>query len=65
MALDAVGLKLADVEGQPFWTTFWWQVSEDANQGIKEHDCPRRGRRVRPMGHAALCERRWLGHDHH
>ena len=27
VALDAVGIKLADVEGKPFWTTFWWQVS--------------------------------------
>src|SRR6188508_249150 len=36
VALDAVGLTLADVEGKPFWTTFWWQVSEEANQGIRE-----------------------------
>jgi PAS domain S-box-containing protein len=36
VALDAVGLTLADVEGQPFWTTFWWQVSEEANQGIRD-----------------------------
>jgi PAS domain S-box-containing protein len=35
VALDAVGLTLADVEGKPFWTTFWWQVSEEANQGIR------------------------------
>jgi PAS domain S-box-containing protein len=34
VALDALGLTLADVEGKPFWTTFWWQVSEEANQGI-------------------------------
>jgi adenylate cyclase len=27
VALDAVGIKLSDVEGRPFWTTFWWQVS--------------------------------------
>ena len=27
VALDAVGIKLSDVEGKPFWTTFWWQVS--------------------------------------
>ena len=26
VALDAVGIKLSDVEGKPFWTTFWWQV---------------------------------------
>ena len=36
VALDAVGVKLADVEGKPFWTTFWWQVSEEANQGIRD-----------------------------
>jgi adenylate cyclase len=23
VALDAVGITLADVEGKPFWTTFW------------------------------------------
>ena len=28
VALDAVGIKLSDVEGKPFWTTFWWQVSD-------------------------------------
>ena len=36
VALDAVGLTLADVEGKPFWTTFWWQVSEEANQSIRD-----------------------------
>ena len=36
VALDAVGLTLADVEGKPFWTTFWWQVSDEANQGIRD-----------------------------
>jgi len=36
VALDAVGVKLSDVEGKPFWTTFWWQVSEEANQGIRD-----------------------------
>ena len=29
VALDAVGISLADVEGKPFWTTFWWQVSDE------------------------------------
>ena len=33
VALDAVGITLADVEGKPFWTTFWWQVSEEINAG--------------------------------
>ncbi len=36
VALDAVGLTLADVEGKPFWDTFWWQVSPEANQGIRD-----------------------------
>jgi len=36
VALDAVGQTLADVEGRPFWTTFWWQVSAEANQGIRD-----------------------------
>ena len=36
VALDAVGITLADVEGQPFWTTFWWQVSPEINQGIRD-----------------------------
>ena len=36
VALDAVGIKLADVEGRPFWTTFWWQVSEEINATLRE-----------------------------
>jgi len=36
VALDAVGIKLSDVEGRPFWTTFWWQVSEEVNFGIRD-----------------------------
>jgi PAS domain S-box-containing protein len=36
VALDAVGLALFDVEGKPFWTTFWWQVSPEVNQGIRD-----------------------------
>ena len=36
VALDAVGIKLADVEGQPFWTTFWWQVSAEVNATLRE-----------------------------
>lgn len=35
-ALDAVGLRLSDVEGKPFWTTFWWQVSDEINQGLRD-----------------------------
>jgi len=36
VALDAVGIKLAAVEGKPFWTTFWWQVSEEINATLRE-----------------------------
>ncbi len=36
VALDAVGIKLSDVEGKPFWTSFWWQVSEEVNQVLRE-----------------------------
>ena len=35
VALDAVGIKLSDVEGKPFWTTFWWQVSEEINATLR------------------------------
>ncbi len=28
VALEGGGLKLSEVEGKPFWTTFWWQVCE-------------------------------------
>ena len=36
VALDAGGVKLSDVEGRPFWTTFWWQVSEEINRGLRD-----------------------------
>src|SRR5882672_6338903 len=36
VALDAVGIKLSDVEGRPFWTTFWWQVSEEINATLRD-----------------------------
>jgi PAS domain S-box-containing protein len=36
VALDAVGITLADVEGRPFWTTFWWQVSEEINRTLRD-----------------------------
>jgi len=35
VALDAVGIKLSDVEGKPFWTTFWWQVSPEINATLR------------------------------
>jgi PAS domain S-box-containing protein len=40
VALDAVGINLSEVEGRPFWTTFWWQVSEEINATLR--DCIRR-----------------------
>ena len=36
VALDAVGITLADVEGKPFWTTFWWRVSEEIRATLRE-----------------------------
>ena len=36
VALDAVGITLADVEGKPFWETFWWQVSDEVNATLRE-----------------------------
>jgi PAS domain S-box-containing protein len=36
VALDAVGVSLAEVEGKPFWTTFWWQVSEQIRALLRE-----------------------------
>ena len=36
VALDAVGIVLADVQGRPFWTTFWWQVSDEINDELRE-----------------------------
>src|SRR4249920_405761 len=36
VALDAVGIKLSEVEGRPFWKTFWWQVSEEINATLRE-----------------------------
>lgn len=36
VALDAVGIQLSDVEGKPFWTTFWWSVSEEIRATLRE-----------------------------
>ena len=36
VALDGVGIKLSDVEGKPFWTTFWWQVYAEINAELRE-----------------------------
>ena len=35
VALDTAGLELSDVEGKPFWATFWWQVSEEINADLR------------------------------
>jgi len=35
VALDAVGIDLSQVEGKPFWTTFWWQVSEEIRAELR------------------------------
>ena len=35
VALDAVGIQLSEVEGKPFWTTFWWQVSPEINAELR------------------------------
>ena len=49
VALDAVGITLADVEGQPFWTTFWWQVSrrDQRQRSAMRSRAPRKGEFVR------------------
>src|SRR6201995_5090832 len=36
VALDAVGITLSEVEGKPFLTTFWWQVSDEVNATLRE-----------------------------
>jgi adenylate cyclase len=35
-ALDAVGIPFSDVEGKPFWSTFWWQASPETNVTLRE-----------------------------
>ena len=65
VALDAVGIKLSDVEGKPFWTTFWWQVSEEINATLREVDPASRARGIRSLGYRNLRTRRRQGDDHH
>ena len=65
VALDAVGIKLSDVEGKPFWTTFWWQVSDEIRATLQRVDRARGARRVRSLGYADLRTRRRQGDDHH
>ena len=35
-ALEGAGLKLADVEGKPFWECFWWAVSTEIQEELKK-----------------------------
>ena len=35
VALDAIGIELKDVLGKPFWTTFWWQVSDEVVKTVE------------------------------
>jgi PAS domain-containing protein len=44
VALSAVGIHLTDVEGKPFWDSFWWQVSDEINNVLRDsiRTCGRR-----------------------
>ena len=35
VTLDAAGMTLSEVEGKPFWTTCWWQVSSEINAELR------------------------------
>ena len=35
VALHAVGISLKEVENKKFWTTFWWQVSQEINDEFR------------------------------
>jgi PAS domain S-box-containing protein len=35
-ALDAAGINLSEVEGKPFWTTRWWQVSDEISATLRD-----------------------------
>jgi PAS domain S-box-containing protein len=35
-ALEGGGLKLSDVEGKPFWECFWWGVSKESQQTLRQ-----------------------------
>lgn len=37
VALDAIGIQLSDVLGKPFWTTFWWQVSDEVVKTVESN----------------------------
>ena len=54
-ARRASASALADVEGRPFWTTFWWQVSRRDQPGHSRRASARAAQgRVRPLGHAEI-----------
>ena len=35
-ALEGVGLTLADMEGKPFWECFWWAVSKETQDTLRQ-----------------------------
>ena len=35
-ALEGGGLKLSDVEGKPFWESFWWGVSKETQETLRQ-----------------------------
>lgn len=35
-ALEGVGLTLTDVEGKPFWECFWWAVSKETQDTLRQ-----------------------------
>jgi PAS domain S-box-containing protein len=34
-ALQGAGHEIEEIRGRPFWTARWWQVSEEAQEGLK------------------------------
>jgi PAS domain S-box-containing protein len=46
--LDAAGMTLSEVEGTPFWTTFWWQVSSEIEAELRDMiACAAKGKSAR------------------
>ncbi|MGO4439795.1 ATP-binding protein [Rhizobium sp. RAF56] len=35
VALETAGTALSEIEGKPFWTTFWWQASEEMREALR------------------------------
>ena len=54
VALDGVGITLSDVEGKPFWTTFWWQASQEINEALRESIRRVAQWRIRALGRGNL-----------